>query len=137
MAGTTVHVLGAYQSAQPQPHASDAQCVASSHVCFAPVAPLRPFRNPSPLVPHAACAPSDQVYVEVKRRARDAVLKLVEREREGELIDKTLVKNILDIFIEVCVCVGEVLLGTAVSKMQDIVPHWGLHGGGFRVQCVC
>jgi len=43
----------------------------------------------------------DQVYVDVKRKAKDAVLKLIEREREGELIDKTLVKNILDIFIEV------------------------------------
>eukprot|EP00877_Chromochloris_zofingiensis_P005717 jgi/Chrzof1/15146/Cz09g29020.t1 len=43
----------------------------------------------------------DQVYVEVKRKAKDAVLKLIEREREGELIDKVLVRNILDIFIEV------------------------------------
>lgn len=43
----------------------------------------------------------DHVYVEVKRRAKDAVLKLIEREREGELIDRALVKNILDIFIEV------------------------------------
>ncbi|KIY98613.1 Cullin-1 [Monoraphidium neglectum] len=42
----------------------------------------------------------DHVYVEVKRRAKDAVLKLIEREREGELIDRALVKNILDIFIE-------------------------------------
>jgi cullin 1 len=41
------------------------------------------------------------VYVDVKRKAKDAVQKLIEREREGELIDKTLVKNILDIFIEV------------------------------------
>lgn len=48
--------------------------------------------------------PTDQVYVEVKRPAKDAVLRLIEREREGELIDKTLVKNILDIFIEVCWC---------------------------------
>lgn len=44
---------------------------------------------------------ADHVYVEVKKRAKDAVLKLIEREREGELIDRALVKNILDIFIEV------------------------------------
>lgn len=43
----------------------------------------------------------DHVYVEVKRRAKDAVLRSIEREREGELIDRALVKNILDIFIEV------------------------------------
>eukprot|EP00879_Flechtneria_rotunda_P010711 GHRR01011193.1.p1 GENE.GHRR01011193.1~~GHRR01011193.1.p1 ORF type:complete len:707 (+),score=276.31 GHRR01011193.1:915-3035(+) len=43
----------------------------------------------------------DQVYADVKRNTRAAVLKLIEREREGELIDKTLLKHILDIFIEV------------------------------------
>uniref|UniRef100_A0A383WLY6 Cullin family profile domain-containing protein n=1 Tax=Tetradesmus obliquus TaxID=3088 RepID=A0A383WLY6_TETOB len=43
----------------------------------------------------------DQVYADVKRNARSAVLKLIEREREGELIDKMMLKNILDIFIEV------------------------------------
>jgi hypothetical protein len=43
----------------------------------------------------------DRVYGDVKRRAKDAVLRLIEREREGELIDRALVKNILDIFIEV------------------------------------
>jgi hypothetical protein len=41
------------------------------------------------------------VYADVKRNARSAVLKLIEREREGELIDKMMLKNILDIFIEV------------------------------------
>lgn len=43
----------------------------------------------------------DLVYEEIKRRANDAVLRLTEKEREGELIDRTLVKNILGIFIEV------------------------------------
>lgn len=41
------------------------------------------------------------MYVDVKRKAKEAVLKLIEREREGELIDRALVKNILDIFLEV------------------------------------
>jgi cullin 1 len=41
------------------------------------------------------------VYQEIKKKAKDAVLKLIEREREGELIDRALVKNILGIFIEV------------------------------------
>lgn len=43
----------------------------------------------------------DHVYADAKRRAKDAVLRLVEREREGELVDRALVKNILDIFLEV------------------------------------
>ncbi len=40
------------------------------------------------------------MYAEVKK-AKDAVLKLVEAEREGEQIDRTLLKNVLGIFIEV------------------------------------
>lgn len=44
---------------------------------------------------------TDLVYVEVKKRAKDALLRLVEREREGELVDRALIKNILGIFIEV------------------------------------
>ena len=36
----------------------------------------------------AASACADQVYVEMKRKARDAVLSMVEREREGEQIDR-------------------------------------------------
>jgi hypothetical protein len=55
--------------------------------------------------PHAlltcVSASADNVYQEIKKKAKDAVLKLIEREREGELIDRALVKNILGIFIEV------------------------------------
>ena len=43
----------------------------------------------------------DQVYDEIKSRSKNAVLMLVERERSGELVDRTLVKNILGIYIEV------------------------------------
>lgn len=43
---------------------------------------------------------TELVYVETKKRAKDAVLMLVEKEREGELVDRALVKNILGIFIE-------------------------------------
>ncbi|GAX74529.1 hypothetical protein CEUSTIGMA_g1978.t1 [Chlamydomonas eustigma] len=43
----------------------------------------------------------DRVYEEIKKQAKDAILRLIEREREGELIDRTLIKNILSIFIEV------------------------------------
>ncbi|KAG2422447.1 hypothetical protein HXX76_016017 [Chlamydomonas incerta] len=42
----------------------------------------------------------DLVYVEIKKRTKDGVLLLVEKEREGELVDRALVKNILGIFIE-------------------------------------
>ena len=37
----------------------------------------------------------------MKRKARDAILQLIELEREGEQIDRTLLKNILGIFQEV------------------------------------
>ncbi len=40
------------------------------------------------------------MFVEIKKKTKDAVLLLVEKERESELIDRALVKNILGIFIE-------------------------------------
>ncbi|EFN56087.1 hypothetical protein CHLNCDRAFT_22706 [Chlorella variabilis] len=43
----------------------------------------------------------DHVYAEIKRASRDAMLKLVEAEREGEQIDRSLLKNVLAIFQEV------------------------------------
>ncbi|GFH22359.1 CULLIN_2 domain-containing protein, partial [Haematococcus lacustris] len=43
----------------------------------------------------------DLVYSEMKKKAREAVLRLVDKEREGELVDRALIKNILGIFIEV------------------------------------
>ena len=44
---------------------------------------------------------TDSVYENIKVQARGAVLSLIEKERDGELIDRTLLKNILGIFIEV------------------------------------
>lgn len=55
---------------------------------------------------------ADDVYSEMKRKARDAILQLIELEREGEQIDRTLLKNILGIFIEVG-------MGQMVCYQQD------------------
>ncbi len=49
---------------------------------------------------------ADLVYVEIKKPGREAVLLLVEREREGELVDRALIKNILGIYIELGEDVG-------------------------------
>ena len=38
---------------------------------------------------------ADEVYVEMKKKAKDAILALVEKERDGEQIDRTLLKNVL------------------------------------------
>jgi hypothetical protein len=62
------------------------------------------------------------------------VLKLVEREREGELIDKGLLKNILDIFIEVrgaCGWAG-LSLGAMCPRFQGALGSGcgGFEGGG-------
>ncbi|KAL3626116.1 Cullin-1 [Castilleja foliolosa] len=43
----------------------------------------------------------DLVYQEMKGKARDAVLSLIDQEREGVHIDRALLKNVLDIFIEI------------------------------------
>ncbi|KAJ0601854.1 putative cullin protein, neddylation [Helianthus annuus] len=42
----------------------------------------------------------DLVYEKVKGKVRDAVISLIDQEREGGQIDQSLLKNVLDIFIE-------------------------------------
>ncbi|XP_057960271.1 cullin-1 isoform X1 [Malania oleifera] len=41
------------------------------------------------------------VYLEIKGKVRDAVISLIDQEREGEQIDRALLKNVLDIFVEI------------------------------------
>ena len=45
--------------------------------------------------------PADDVYMEVKKLAKDAMLAAIEKERNGDQIDRSLLKNVLGIFIEV------------------------------------
>ncbi|XP_073113914.1 cullin-1-like [Elaeis guineensis] len=41
------------------------------------------------------------VYSEINAKVRDAVISLIDQEREGEQIDRALLKNVLDIFVEI------------------------------------
>ncbi|XWS39052.1 hypothetical protein CRYUN_Cryun18bG0017000 [Craigia yunnanensis] len=41
------------------------------------------------------------VYQELNANVRDAVISLIDQEREGEQIDRALLKNVLDIFVEI------------------------------------
>ncbi|KAG5628238.1 hypothetical protein H5410_013456 [Solanum commersonii] len=43
----------------------------------------------------------DQVYQELNGKVRDAVISLIDQEHEGEQIDRALLKNVLDIFVEI------------------------------------
>lgn len=43
----------------------------------------------------------DLVYQELKVKVRDAVIALIDQEREGDQIDRALLKNVLDIFVEI------------------------------------
>ncbi|WCJ26039.1 Cullin family protein [Euphorbia peplus] len=43
----------------------------------------------------------DLVYQEVKGKARDAAIALITREREGDQIDRALLKNVLGIYVEI------------------------------------
>lgn len=50
----------------------------------------------------------DLVYMEVRGNAMKAVIVLIDKEREGEQIDRSLLKNVLDIFVEIGM--GEMVL---------------------------
>ncbi|KHN02982.1 Cullin-1 [Glycine soja] len=43
----------------------------------------------------------DLIYKELNGKVRDAVISLIDQEREGEQIDRALLKNVLDIFVEI------------------------------------
>ncbi|KAJ8573854.1 hypothetical protein K7X08_010365 [Anisodus acutangulus] len=43
----------------------------------------------------------DLVYQELNGKVRDAVISLIDQEREGQQIDRALLKNVLDIFVEI------------------------------------
>jgi len=66
----------------------------------------------------------DLVYTEIKKKTKDAILRLIEKEREGELIDRALVKNILGIFIEVG-------MGGMDTYERDFEDHLLTETGGF------
>lgn len=68
---------------------------------------------------------TDLVYVEIKKKTKDALLRLIEREREGELVDRALIKNILGIFIEVGMgckwCLGcKWVLGLDSGRLEHV-----------------
>ncbi|URE21626.1 cullin 1 [Musa troglodytarum] len=44
---------------------------------------------------------TSMVYQEIKGKVKDAVISLIDQEREGEQIDRALLKNVLDIFVEI------------------------------------
>ncbi|XP_042516426.1 cullin-1 [Macadamia integrifolia] len=43
----------------------------------------------------------DLVYKEVNGKVRDAIIYLIDQEREGEQIDRALLKDVIDIFVEI------------------------------------
>lgn len=41
----------------------------------------------------------DDVYNEIKKRTKDAILVIIDQEREGEQVDRALLKNVLEVYI--------------------------------------
>lgn len=58
----------------------------------------------------------EQVYDALKNKAKDAIIALIDREREGEQIDRALLKNVLDIFVEIG-------MGQMVCYEKDFEEH--------------
>nr|GMD13041.1 cullin-1-like [Ipomoea batatas] len=58
-------------------------------------------RSLSPLHEVGLSCFRDLVYQELRAKARDAVIALIDQERESEQIDRALLKNVLDIFVEI------------------------------------
>ncbi|KAI3863673.1 hypothetical protein MKW98_031265 [Papaver atlanticum] len=76
------------------------------------------------------------LYEEINGRVKDAVMSLINREREGEQIDRTLVKNVLHIFVEIGIenleCyLNEFRIPCRVSSdpREECLQRKKLHGG--------
>ncbi|CAN6690524.1 unnamed protein product [Malus baccata var. baccata] len=66
----------------------------------------------------------DLVYREVNANARIAVIDLIDKEREGEQIDRALLKNVVDIFVEIG-------MGQMESYEQDFEAHLLVDSGEY------
>ncbi|THU47451.1 hypothetical protein C4D60_Mb09t15660 [Musa balbisiana] len=60
-----------------------------------------PRRSLTPLAEVGLNCFRQLVYQVLKDKVRDAVISLINRERDGEQVDKTLLKNVLNIFVEI------------------------------------
>ncbi|URE28567.1 Cullin 1 [Musa troglodytarum] len=60
-----------------------------------------PHRSLTPLAEVGLTCFRQLVYQFLKDKVRDAVISLINRERNGEQVDKTLLKNVLKIFVEI------------------------------------
>ncbi|CAH8388345.1 unnamed protein product [Eruca vesicaria subsp. sativa] len=58
------------------------------------------LRNSPSLLDVAMKSFRDLVYLEIHSKAKDVVIALIHKEREGEQIDRALLKNVLEIFIQ-------------------------------------
>ncbi|KAB2605183.1 cullin-1-like [Pyrus ussuriensis x Pyrus communis] len=66
----------------------------------------------------------DLVYREVNANARIAVIDLIDKEREGEQIDRALLKNVVDIFVEIG-------MGQMGSYEEDFEAHLLVDSGEY------
>ncbi|KAI3928036.1 hypothetical protein MKW98_023637 [Papaver atlanticum] len=76
------------------------------------------------------------LYEEINGRVKDAVISLINREREGEQIDRTLVKNVLHIFVEIGIENMECYLNefgipcqVSSDPREECLQRKKLHGG--------
>ena len=78
------------------------------------------------------------MYTEIKRKTKDAVLRLIKKERDGELIDRALVKNIIGIFIEVGMGAMEVYdLDFEQHLLSETVAVYKSQAAGWVEQNTC
>ncbi|KAI3969182.1 hypothetical protein MKW92_022838 [Papaver armeniacum] len=79
------------------------------------------------------------VYAKMKVKVRDAVIALINQERQGNEIDRSLVKNVLEIFVEIGNENGEDKLDYYVNDFEtaflsDMVDYYTMEGSNAAVE---
>lgn len=80
----------------------------------------------------------DLVFEEVHGKAKDAVLNVINKEREGEHIDRALLKNILDIFVEIGMSSMERYeQNFEVYMLEDAASYYSLKASNWIMEDSC
>nr|AHF49537.1 cullin 1-like protein P [Petunia integrifolia subsp. inflata] len=80
----------------------------------------------------------DLVYQEVKGKATDAVIALIDQEREGEQIDRALLRNVINLFIEMGKGKMEYYVNDFEEAMlRDTAAHYSRKASSWIVEDTC
>ncbi|XP_006342782.1 cullin-1-like [Solanum tuberosum] len=80
----------------------------------------------------------DQVYQELNGKVGDVVISLIDQEREGEQIDRALLKNVLDIYVEIGMGLMDYYEnGFEAAMLKDTMAYYSCKASNWIIEDSC